>query len=316
MKHIAVVIPSYRVKDQILDVISKIGSFVEKIYVVDDKCPEHSGKFVEEKCQDKRCVVLYNEKNLGVGGATMRGFKEALKDKMDIVVKLDGDGQMDPKIISNIISPLVKDIADYSKGNRFYSLESLKQMPYIRLFGNAGLSFLSKVSSGYWNLMDPTNGYLAINSVALKRLPLNKIDNRYFFESDMLFRLNTIGAVVKEVAMDSLYSDEVSSLSIKKCLFEFPLKHFKCCVKRIFYNYFLRNFNVGSLFLVLSFLLGGCGIIFGGYHWHLSNITGVSATTGTVMISALSIIFSFQLLLSFLIYDLQSVPTDPLCKFF
>ena len=169
---IVVVIPSYRVKQHILGVINSIGQEVNAIYVVDDKCPEQTGHFVEENCKDSRVKVVYHEKNKGVGGATMSGYRAALNDGADIMVKLDGDGQMNPALIPQLVKPLINGEADYTKGNRFFNLESLRQMPIIRLFGNSVLSFISKVSSGYWNLMDPTNGFTAIHATAAKLLPL------------------------------------------------------------------------------------------------------------------------------------------------
>jgi len=209
---IAVVIPSYKVTKHILDVIAAIGEEVHRIYIVDDCCPDRSGEFVEQHCSDSRVVVLRNETNQGVGGAMMAGYKAAIEDGMDIIVKIDGDGQMDPALLQAFVSPIVSGEADYAKGNRFFDLESVRTMPKRRLFGNAALSFMTKLSSGYWNLFDPTNGYTAIHASVAKYLPFEKISNRYFFETDMLFRLNTLGAVVVDVPMVAKYADEVSNL--------------------------------------------------------------------------------------------------------
>jgi glycosyltransferase involved in cell wall biosynthesis len=185
--NVAVVIPTYKVRSHILSVVERIGSAVSKIYIVDDKCPEGSGQFVLERCRDSRVEVIFNQVNQGVGGATIAGYRRALLDGADIVVKLDGDGQMDPAAIASLIRPIERGVADYTKGNRFYSFENLEGMPVLRKIGNTGLSFITKVSSGYWDVMDPTNGYTAIHAGALSLLPLSKIEKRYFFESDMLF---------------------------------------------------------------------------------------------------------------------------------
>ena len=173
---VSVIIPSYRVKNHILGVIKQIGPEVSKIYVVDDCCPEKSGEFVIESNIDTRVTVIFNAVNLGVGGSVKTGYLAAIADNADIIVKIDGDGQMDPKLIKSFISPIIRGDADYTKGNRFYNLDELGQMPKIRLFGNAVLSFMTKFSSGYWNLFDPTNGYTAINSNVLADLSLNKIE--------------------------------------------------------------------------------------------------------------------------------------------
>ena len=213
---IAVLIPSYKVKSHILEVIRLIGPEVCKIYVVDDCCPDGSGDFVIQHCTDERVIVLRNPVNLGVGGAVMTGYRTAIADGIDIIVKIDGDGQMDPSLISDFVSPIIAGNADYTKGNRFFNLEKISEMPKIRLFGNAVLSFMTKLSSGYWELFDPTNGYTAIHSEVAKHLPLDKISQRYFFETDMLFRLNTLGAVVIDIPMDAKYEDEVSNLKVSR----------------------------------------------------------------------------------------------------
>lgn len=313
---ISVVIPCYKVKKHILSVIGNIGSEVLRIYVVDDKCPEQTGKYVEEFCKDSRVRVIYNTENRGVGGATMSGYRQAMKDKADIIVKIDGDGQMDPKLIPRFAQPIIEGCADYTKGNRFYSLESLETMPKIRIFGNAGLSFLSKLTSGYWNIMDPTNGYTAIHASVLCMLPLHKIDNRYFFESDMLFRLNTFRAVVREIPMDAVYGNEKSNLNILKVIKDFPAKHLVSFFKRLYYNYFMRDFNVCSVEIITGTLLTVFGTIFGMIHWYMSIHSGIPATTGTVMLAALPIIMGFQLFLAAIHFDVSNIPKKPLHKFF
>lgn len=151
----AVVIPAHKVKAHIMGLIDEIGLDVDKIYVVDDACPMQSGAFVQAHCSDPRVVVLTNPINLGVGGAVMTGYQAAIADDMDIIVKLDGDGQMDPALIPDFIAPIVSEHADYTKGNRFFNLEGVQSMPKVRLFGNAVLSFMTKLSSGYWDLIQP-----------------------------------------------------------------------------------------------------------------------------------------------------------------
>src|SRR5690606_12018287 len=153
---LAVVIPCYKVTQQVIQVINSIPEFVDKIYAVDDCCPDGSGKYIQQNCSDTRVTVLFNSINKGVGGAVMTGYREAINDNMKIVVKIDGDGQMDPALITDFINPIISGDADYTKGNRFYDLEEIHQMPKIRLFGNAVLSLMNKMSSGYWDLFDPT----------------------------------------------------------------------------------------------------------------------------------------------------------------
>ena len=305
---IAVVIPCYRVKARVLDVLGRIGPEVARVYCVDDACPEGSGDHIEQQCRDPRVRVLRHAQNQGVGGAVMTGYRKALEEGAGVVVKLDGDGQMDPALIAAVVRPVTAGLADYTKGNRFYSLENLQGMPWLRLFGNAVLSFMTKFSTGYWDVADPTNGFTAVHARVLALLPLDKIAKRWFFETDMMFRLNTIGAVVVDVPMQAVYSDERSNLKIARVLPEFLARHLANYVKRIFYNYFLRGFSIASVELVLGLVLTVYGVSFSLVEWHLAEARGQFASAGTVMIGALSIILGVQLLLSFLNEDMRAQP--------
>ena len=305
---IAVVVPCYRVRDTILDVIEQIPESVDTIICVDDSCPEGAGDFIEAKCSDPRIVVIRNPKNLGVGGAMITGYQAALARGMDIVVKIDGDGQMDPAILSDFVEPLINGLADYTKGNRFFWPKSRQGMPILRLIGNAGLSFLTKASSGYWRIMDPTNGYTAIHSVALRALPLDRLANRYFFESDMLFRLYNARAVVLDIPMDARYAGEKSSLKIQRVLLPFLLLNLRNMAKRFIYSYFVHDFNMASVMAVIGIPLLIFGVIFGTTEWIESNRFGMTASAGTVMVAALPIIVGLQLILSAMSFDLNNQP--------
>lgn len=308
---IAVVIPSYKVRNQIISVIRQVGSGVSRIYVVDDCCPDGSGSYVERNCKDPRVVVIRHLVNQGVGGAVITGYKAAIEDGMDIIVKVDGDGQMDPSLIPDFVYPILAGQADYTKGNRFFDLEEIRAMPKERLFGNAILSFITKISSGYWNIFDPTNGYTAIHRDVVHYLPFEKISQRYFFESDILFRLNILRAVVVDIPMDAKYGSEVSSLKISNIVGEFVYKHFRNFGKRIFYSYYLRDMSLASIELPSGLALLLFGIGFGIHHWVRSLHDGVVTPVGTVMIAILPILMGFQLLLAFLSYDISNVPSRP-----
>ncbi|MBV8621591.1 MAG: glycosyltransferase family 2 protein [Curvibacter sp.] len=309
---IAVVIPCYRVTDHILPLLARIGPLVTQIFVVDDACPEHSGQRVQAQCADPRVQVLFHERNLGVGGAVMTGYRAALAGGCDVMVKLDGDGQMDPALIPEFVAPLLAGEADYTKGNRFFDPEGIARMPRVRLLGNTLLSFLTKFASGYWNIFDPTNGYTAIHADVARRLRFEKISPRYFFESDLLFRLNTLRAVVQDVPMASVYGDEVSNLRISRVLFEFLGKNLRNAGKRLFYNYYLRDMSVASLELPLGLLLFGFGCIETLRVW-IESIGSVSAKpAGTIMLAGLPLLMGLQLLLAFIGFDMNSVPQKPL----
>ncbi len=309
---IAVVIPSYKVTRHIAGVVAAIGDEVALIYCVDDACPERSGDFIEATITDPRVKVLRHEINQGVGGAVMTGYRQAISDGASVVVKIDGDGQMDPALLPQFIAPILRGEADYTKGNRFWDLRQIKQMPLLRRVGNLGLSFMSKASTGYWDLFDPTNGYTAISTSVASHLPMDQISRRYFFETDILFRLNTMRAVVVDVPMDALYGDEESGLKVGKILGEFTFKHARNTLKRIGYNYFLRDLSLASFELVAALGLMLLAITFGGWHWWQSAQDGVSTPLGTVMIATVAAVSGLQFLLAFLGYDIASVPRRPL----
>lgn len=309
---IAVVIPSYKVKDHILGVIDKIGPEVSQIYVVDDCCPVKSGDFVREHCSDERVRIEYHSENQGVGGAVITGYKAAIANGADVIVKIDGDGQMDPALLPYFVLPIIEGWADYTKGNRFYDLTHIGQMPVARLIGNAGLSFMTKISTGYWNVFDPTNGYTAISAQVASHLPLDKVSRRYFFETDMLFRLNTLRAVVADIPMDAVYADEKSNLKISKVIFEFSGKHATNLAKRIFYNYFLRDMTAATFELVVGSLLLMFGLGFGIAHWISAVSSKIATPLGTIMLAALPILIGLQLLLGFLNYDVANTPSRPI----
>ena len=203
---------------------------------------------------------------------------------------------------------------DYIKGNRFFDIDTVRNMPKTRLFGNLALSFFAKFSTGYWRIFDPNNGFTAISSTALKQIQLKKIDTRYFFESDMLFRLNLARAVVIDFPMDARYSSERSNLKIRRVLFEFPIKHFRNFVKRIAYTYYLRDFTLASLELPAGLVLILFGFISGLANFINSQTLNRGTPTGTLILISMSILVGIQLILQFFSFDIDSSPTKPISK--
>lgn len=308
---IAVVVPCYRVTRHVLPLLAAMGPEVERIYCVDDACPERSGDHIEAGTDDPRVLVLRHSENQGVGGATLTGYRQAIADGARVIVKIDGDGQMDPALLPAFVAPILAGEADYTKGNRFWDLGQVRAMPLVRRFGNLGLSFMAKASTGYWDVFDPTNGYTAIHAGLAARLPLERISRRYFFESDVLFHLNLHRACVVDVPMTARYGDETSHLNAGRALLEFPLRHAGNALRRIFYNYFFRDMSVGSIELLAAITLLGFGSLFGGLHWWQSAQSGVATPVGTIMIATVAVISGLQFLLAFVSYDVSSVPRRP-----
>ncbi|MBV0913456.1 glycosyltransferase family 2 protein [Anianabacter salinae] len=308
---VAAVIPCYRVRDRLGAVLAAIGPECDLIYVVDDHCPEESFRSADTT-RDPRLRIVRREVNGGVGAAALDGMTRALQDGAAILVKLDGDGQMNPADIARLIRPIVEGRADFVKGNRFSDPRNMGGMPAGRLIGNILLSFAAKASTGYWNLFDPTNGFFAIHAMVFAMLPKDRIARRYFFESDLLYRLGTLRACVIEIPVRPVYADEQSSLRPVRQILPFAAGHIRNAGKRIAYAYFLRNFGPASILLVVGLLLTGFGILFGLSEWVSGIRAAEFASAGTVMLAALPVIIGVQCLLAFLILDTLSMPRHPI----
>jgi glycosyltransferase involved in cell wall biosynthesis len=306
-RRIILVIPAYNEALHVGGVIAAIPEYVDNIIVVDD-CSSDETLSVAKSAADTRVSNLQTPVNLGVGGATMLGYAKAMELGCDIIVKMDGDGQMLPEHLHLLLDAIVDQSYDYAKGNRFLAGESLHVMPRHRLVGNIILTFLNKLTSGYWHIFDPQNGYTAITAKTLRRLDLRRIHNRYFFENDMLIALNFHNARVADVAIPARYGTEHSNLNPFRAGVTFPLLFLPRFWRRIYQKYVLRDFSPIALFLFMGLLLLGWGVVFGAYHWVLSVATDHVATTGTVMLAVLPLILGFQLILQAIVLDIQETP--------
>jgi len=304
---VAAVIPAYRVAPFIADVIDRMPAAVDHVIVVDDASPDDLQQ-VLRKISDPRIRLLCHETNRGVGGAMKTGLTEALKLGAQIVVKVDGDGQMDPSMISQLIAPIIREEADIVKGNRFAHLGFIGRIPIVRRFGNLALSFLVKLASGYWHAFDPTNGYVAVRAEILDKMDLSRLAEGYFYEISFLCEAYFGRAVLVDVPMHAVYGSETSSLSPMRMVGDYTPRLVSRFFYRLFMAYFLRDFNVVSVFLVAgvpSFLFG---ILWSLYHWVQASNTEVPTTTGTVMIGALAIVLGFQLILQAIVLDVENEP--------
>jgi dolichol-phosphate mannosyltransferase len=305
--HIAVVIPAYRVAQQISRVISNMPHYVRNIIIVDD-CSSDDTAVVVRRCESPRVQLISHQINQGVGGAMLTGYAVALQLGAEIVIKMDGDDQMDPRCLPMLLMPIIKGEADYTKGNRFIHTYALGQMPIVRRIGNFGLTFLTKLATGYWNIFDPNNGYTAVHSNVLRLINVDLIHRRYFFETSMLLAVRHIQAVVLDVPIPARYGDEVSSLSLRRALISFPINLMKGLLYRVGWQYFLYDFTAVSLLLILSAPLLIFGLAWGIWHWYISITEGIIATTGTVLLSVLPIILSIQFLIQALALDIGTIP--------
>ncbi len=305
---IGIIIPCYKCGKRAIKVVEESLKRSNLVVVIDDNCPLKTGAIINSAFNDKKLKIIYNQKNLGVGGATKIGINWLIKKNCQIIVKIDGDGQMDPVYINDLIKPIIDKKAEFVKGNRFNSIETVLAMPKIRLFGNLGLSFLTKLSTGYWELFDPTNGYIAFSSSIIKKINLYKVDNRYFFETDLLFRCAIYNISIKEVMVTIIYQNEISSLDIKYEFFNYSFRHLLLFFKRIIYQYFILDFNPGSLEIILFIFTSLISFILGITYLIRGFITNEFTSAGNVSLFLISTIISIQLLSAFIFYDTNQKP--------
>jgi len=303
-----VVIPCYNVAPHIADVISAMPEYVDQVIAVDDGSGDDTLKALEA-AKDTRVEVVRHEKNRGVGAAMRTGLARGAEGGADLLVKVDGDGQMDLADLAKLLDALVDDPrSGYAKGNRLFDQKALSKMPRLRLIGNFALTFLTKLASGYWYVVDPQNGYLAIRRAVWERLDPDRISDGYFFENDMLVCLNVLDIPVTDVPIPARYGDERSYLRVRRVLFPFAFLLLRRTFYRVWAKYMLRDFSPIALFLLTGLPLFLWGILFGAYQWWSHLQQGIATPTGTVIVAVVPLILGFQLLLQALVLDVQNSP--------
>jgi len=306
---IAVVLPCFNVGAHIAAVIGALPPNITWIIAVNDCSTDDTEKVLLQLQQgNEKIIYLKHERNQGVGGAMLSGFRKSLELNAAVTIKVDGDNQMDSAYIPQLIRPILQGVADYTKGNRFRDFQALKQMPAIRRIGNVGLSFCIKAASGYWNIFDPTNGFLAISNEMLRTINFGRIHDRFFFESSMLIELYHANCVIHEIPMKARYGLETSALSITKTLIGFPPRLLVALLRRIILRYYLFDFNVASVYILFGLPLFLFGALYGLVNFIKYGSSHVPAPTGTVVIPTLMIILGFQLLLAAISFDVANYP--------
>lgn len=310
---ISVVIPAYNVERQIETVLNSLPGYIRHIIVVDDASVDRTDQIVSSIAKvDHRIILIQHERNQGVGGAMVSGLRKSLELGSQVIVKMDGDGQMSADDLPGLITPLILGEADYTKGNRFRDFATLRSMPRVRLWGNTGLTFLVKVATGYWDCIDPSNGFLAIRGDILAQLPLEKVHRSYFFEISMISQLYLIDAYISHIPMPARYGDEDSHLSIVQILWEFPWQLCVVLFRRILLKKFFHDFSMDSLYIMCGLPMIFFGGVFGLTNWVRYHRLGVGAPTGTIMIAVLILILGSQMLFSAINIDMQSTPRRPI----
>ncbi|MBP1706429.1 MAG: WcaA [Chloroflexi bacterium] len=246
-KMVGVVVPAHNEEKFVAGVIDTMPGYVDKIFVVNDASTDKTREIVAQIAINNTRVALINrEVNGGVGAAITTGHLQALKDRMDIIAVMAGDGQMDPAILDHFLTPIVEGKADYTKGNRLSSAQDKQEMPAWRLFGNSLLTFLSRVSSGYWHISDPQDGYTAISAGVLRKLDVENIEKGFAFENNMLVRLNIVGARVLDIPHPAIYRGQRSKIHYGRYMLNTSWILLRDFIWRIWRKYFLASKSIGE----------------------------------------------------------------------
>jgi glycosyltransferase involved in cell wall biosynthesis len=305
-KKIAVVIPAYNEEKLIGVAITTVPDYVDNIIIVDDRSRDNTIKVARKyfkKLKDKLTIIKHRY-NRGVGAAIVTGYKKALVLDADVVAIMAGDAQMDPEQLPRLLDPIVEDRADYTKGNRLFS-KDLHKMPKIRRRGNAVLTLLTKIASGYWDIVDPQNGYTATSKKVLETIDLNKIHNRYGYCNDILVKLNIYNFRVMDVVMPPVYGKEKSGIMIKSYTFKMSWLLTKLFFHRIINKYGGLRFHPLILFYLTGMVLFPLGFLMGLYIL-IIRFFGINASEGTLIFTSLLLIIGLQLILFASLFDMLS----------
>jgi len=257
---IGVVIPAYNEEELIESTLTSIPSYVDRVYVVDDASTDGTGGKIQSLRDMDRITYIRHERNRGVGAAIATGYKKALQDGVDIVAVMAGDNQMDPRHLPALLDPIIWKVADYTKGNRLVHTTLRKGMSPWRSFGNSVLTYMTKMSCGYFEMIDPQNGYTAISRQTLSRLNLDEIYPRYGYLNDMLAKMNVLGCRIMDVIMPARYGNEKSKIRYGFYIVQVSWLLLKTFLWRLYMKYFILNFHPLIIFYVTGFFLTLVGL--------------------------------------------------------
>lgn len=268
-KSVCVVVPAYNEETQISSVIDNMPDYIDKIIIIDDASTDNTKQVVKKKIENneienknKKIILIEHQKNQGCGGSLISGYLWAKENDFDIVVRMDGDGQMSIKNLPSLLDPVAENHADYSKGNRLFTGDVYKKMPKLRYFGNAFLSLLTKIASGYWHVADFQSGYTAISKKAINTINWNKMYKRYGQPNDLLIRLNVYNFRVADIPIEPIYNiGEKSGMKIKKVIFTLSWLLTKMFFWRIKEKYIIRDFHPLVFFYILGILFSITSIL-------------------------------------------------------
>jgi glycosyltransferase involved in cell wall biosynthesis len=304
-KRVAVVVPAYDEEALVVETLRNVPDFVDRIYVVDDASSDGTGNRARE-LGDARVEVVRHDANRGVGAAIVTGYRRALEEGVDIACVMAADNQMDPGELRGLAELVARGEVEYAKANRLVSGEAWKIIPRTRYLGNAVLSLLTKIASGYWHVADSQAGYTAVSSAALARLDLDRLYPRYGFPNDMLVHLNVQNARVRDVPSRPIYNvGEQSGIRLRSVVPRISWLLFKAFWWRLGQKYVIRDFHPLVFFYVFGVLMTVAGFALGMLEVVLRAL-GNQIPAATIVLVAVLFIAGIQLTLFAMWFDMEA----------
>lgn len=304
-KRVAVVVPAFDEERLVAETISRIPGFVDRIYVIDDASSDGTTAQANS-VGDSRVQLIRHEKNSGVGAAIATGYRLALEEEIDVTCVMAADNQMDPAELQDLVEPVARGEVEYAKANRLFSGEAWKVIPRTRYLGNAVLSLLTKIASGYWHVADSQAGYTALSLGALRRLDLEQLYPRYGFPNDVLVHLNVQNARVRDVPSRPIYDvGEQSGIKLRSVVPRISWLLFKAFWWRMGQKYVIRDFHPLVFFYVFGVLMTVAGLALGVIEAAL-RIAGNQITTPTIVLVAVLLIAGLQMTLFAMWFDMEA----------
>jgi glycosyltransferase involved in cell wall biosynthesis len=303
-KTVAVVVPAFNEEALVASTVSTVPPFVDRIFVVDDG--SNDGTAERARSADPRVELVSHQRNEGVGAAIVSGYRRAIAEEIDVSCVMAADGQMDPDDLETLARAIATDECDYAKANRLFTGQAWQLIPRSRYLGNAMLSFLTKIASGYWHVADSQSGYTAVSLETLRLLDLERIYRRYGFPNDILVHLNVWNRRVRDYPSRPIYGiGERSGIRLWRVVPAISWLLVKGFFWRLREKYIIRDFHPLVLFYSLGFLLFGTGILLGVIETAL-RIAGNPFPVATIVLVALLVISGLQLLLFAMWFDMES----------
>ncbi len=308
---VAVVVPCHNEQLLIRRVIETMPAYVDKIVIVNDKSTDNTAVVVREYVEKEpdRVVLIDLEVNQGVGGAIAQGYIWCRDNKIQCTAVMAGDAQMDPNDLSMLLDPIVEDRADYSKGNRFFYDDAFRLIPKVRFFGNAGLSLLTKIASGYWHVADSQTGYTVANLRVLETIHLEGIYKRYGMPNDVLVKLNVYNFRVKDVPIKPVYGvGEKSGIKVRKVLFTIPMLLTRLFFYRLTRKYIIHDTHPLVLFYFLGFFLLAIDVplIIRAIWRFLQSHSGAAVSNVNLLAILFCTFIGFQSLFFAMLFDMEA----------